>query len=305
MLDWLVSIQLPNGAFQGGTVNAKPKVPVTFNTGQILFGLVSGSLEFGEPYAAAAMNAGDWLVNDQDSDGCWRDSPSPFTTPGEKTYETHVSWSLLQADRAFPNRGYAESALNNIHWAITKQAKNGWFSDCCLDDSTQPLTHTIGYALRGVLEGYIFSRDSDLLEAAERTATGLLHVIDDEGFIAGRLDCDWQGTVPWVCLTGSAQIAHSWLILHRLTGNDRYLSAGKKANLFVRRTMLTKDAPPETRGAVKGSFPVNGGYCPFWYLNWACKFVIDSLLEEIDGDRERLPSADGGTRDPHWDENLS
>ena len=32
MLDWLVRIQLPDGAFQGGTVQDKPVVGVVFNT---------------------------------------------------------------------------------------------------------------------------------------------------------------------------------------------------------------------------------------------------------------------------------
>ena len=36
MLDWLVSIQMPCGAFQGGTIGESPVVPVTFNTGQTL-----------------------------------------------------------------------------------------------------------------------------------------------------------------------------------------------------------------------------------------------------------------------------
>ena len=42
MLDWLVSIQMASGAFQGGTVTDSPVVPVTFNTGQILMGLAAG-----------------------------------------------------------------------------------------------------------------------------------------------------------------------------------------------------------------------------------------------------------------------
>jgi hypothetical protein len=42
MLEWLVSIQLPGGGFQGGRIDARPIVPVTFNTGQILLGLAAG-----------------------------------------------------------------------------------------------------------------------------------------------------------------------------------------------------------------------------------------------------------------------
>ena len=49
MLDWLTSIQLDSGAFQGGTVESRPVVPVTFNTGQILLGLAAGSAAFGGP----------------------------------------------------------------------------------------------------------------------------------------------------------------------------------------------------------------------------------------------------------------
>src|SRR5437588_11178042 len=42
MLDWLVSIQFPDGGFQGGAIGCKPVVPVAFNTGMILPGLASG-----------------------------------------------------------------------------------------------------------------------------------------------------------------------------------------------------------------------------------------------------------------------
>jgi hypothetical protein len=39
MADWLVSIQMKNGAFQGGAIDLPP-VPTVFNTGQIMFGLL-------------------------------------------------------------------------------------------------------------------------------------------------------------------------------------------------------------------------------------------------------------------------
>ena len=34
------------------------------------------------------------------------------------------------------------------------------------------------------------------------------------------------------------------------------------------------------RGAIMGSFPVNGHFGACEYLNWACKFFIDSNLFE-------------------------
>ena len=48
-------------------------------------------------------------------------------------------------------------------------------------------------------------------------------------------------------------------VLYEDTGDIRYRDAAYAANRYVRRT-LRVDGPPETRGAVKGSFPVDGGY---------------------------------------------
>ena len=279
MLDWLVSIQLPGGGFQGGMVNQTPILPVTFNTGQILMGLAAGMSEFGDAYCGAMHAAADCLVQSQDADGCWRRHPTPFAGPGEKAYETHASWGLIEAERVAPGRGYAEAALRNVRWALTHQRHNGWFDRCCLDESTQPLTHTIGYVLRGLLEVQGFSGDASLFAAARRTADGLLTAIRRDGSLPGRLDSNWGGSVSWSCLTGNVQIAHSLLILYDETGHAAYRDAAYGLNRAVRRTLRIDD-PDETRGAVKGSFPIDGDYGKFEYQNWATKFAIDSYTAE-------------------------
>lgn len=279
MLDWLVGIQFPEGGFQGGVVGATPRVPVTFNTGQILMGLARGAAEFGEEYLGPMRRAADWLVRTQDPDGCWRRHPTPFAEPGEKVYETHVSWGLFEAGRVEPGAGYAESALRQVRWALGHQRENGWFANCCLSDPRQPLTHTLGYVLRGVLEAYRFTSDDELLAASRRTADGLLSALGEDGFLPGRLDDRWRGTVRWACLTGTVQIAYCWLALYGATGERRYRDAAFAANCYVRRAVAV-EGPAETRGAVKGSFPVDGGYCTYEYPNWAAKFFIDSNLLE-------------------------
>lgn len=280
MSDWLVSIQLPEGGFQGGRIDSRPIVPVTFNTGQILLGLAAAHRQFGG-YAEPLVRAADWLVRTQDADGCWRRYPSPFALSGEKVYETHVAWGLLEADRLVPGRGYAEAALANVRWALQSQTANGWLNNCCLDGTTEPLTHTLGYALRGILEAYRYSRDPLLLAAARRTADGALTALRPDGRLPGRLLPDWTASVKWDCLTGSAQFAHCWLMLFEESGESGYAEAGRRANAFVRRT-VSIDGPPEVRGAVKGSFPVYGAYGRYQYLNWAAKFLADSLMLEID-----------------------
>jgi hypothetical protein len=281
MLDWLADIQLESGAFQGGPVDARPAVPVTFNTGQILLGLAASEVAFGRTYIEAMHRAGDWLVETQDPDGCWRRYPTPFAAPGEKVYETHVAWGMLEAARVTPSRGYGEAALANIDWALTHQAPNGWFTHCCLTDPERPLTHTLGYALRGIIEGYRYAQDQRLLSAAQLTADGLLGAIRADGFVPGRLRADWSPAVEWSCLTGSVQIASCWLLLYQETADRRYRDAALTVNRFVRRTVRL-DAAPDVRGGVKGSFPVSGEYGAYEYLNWAAKFFVDAMLLEKD-----------------------
>ena len=280
MLDWLTSIQFDSGAFQGGTVDARPVVPVTFNTGQIVLGLAAGAAAFGAPYDDAMRRAADWLVATQDADGCWRRYPTPFAAPGEKVYETHVAWGLLEAARVTPSRGYENAALANIGWALTHQAANGWFRHCCLTDVERPLTHTLGYALRGIVEGYRYSHDQRLLEAARRAADGLLTAVRPDGFLPGRLRADWSAAVDWSCLTGSVQIGCCYFLLYDETGERRYRDAALALNRFVRRSVRL-DAPPEIHGGVKGSFPVSGPYGAYEYLNWAAMFFVDAMQMEI------------------------
>jgi len=281
MLDWLLAIQRPSGGFQAGTVDDRPVVPATFNTGQILLALASGVQEFGEHYRGSLRRAADWLVNTQDPDGCWRKYPSPFAEPGEKAYDTHVAWGLMEAARVEDRRAYGEAALANVQWALRQQQENGWFDKCCVLDDTQPLTHTIGYVLRGIVEAYRFSKEPSLLQASRKTADALLSALKPDGFLPGRLDHQWRGTVSWACLTGTAQIAYCWLMLFQDTADTRYRYAAFAANQYVRRTMRV-DGPPGIRGGIKGSFPVDGCYGTYQYLNWACKFFVDShMLEQI------------------------
>ncbi|WP_397384691.1 hypothetical protein [Prosthecobacter sp.] len=282
-LDWLFSIQFENGAFQGSTIGVTPTHPVTFDTGQILLGLAAGAAEFGEPYTTAMGRAADWLVSVQSENGAWQVHNPHLSTHLHlpRTFETHVAWGLLEAARIKKNQVWGNAGLANIRWALTHQQPNGWFAHCCLTDSVRPLTHTLAYAMRGVIEGYRFSQEQSLLDAALRTANALVRVMTKDGFLAGRFNADWIPTVKWACLTGTSQTAICWLMLYQETRDTMFLNAALTANRFVRRT-LRLDVQPEKLGAVKGSFPVWGAYGRFEYLNWACKFMIDANTLELD-----------------------
>ena len=279
MLDWLVSIQFPEGGFQGSTVDATPRVPVTFNTGQILLGLAAGVREFGDVYRDPMRRAADWLATSQDPDGCWRRHRTPFAKPSDKAYETHVSWGLYEAARIEHNASWVEAANHQVRWAMGKQRPNGWFAENCLTDPANPLTHTIGYVMRGVLEAYRFTGDRDFLDSALRCGRGALSACAPDGRLPGRLSQEWKGAVEWVCLTGSVQVAHCWLLLSDITGDVAFRQAAFAANAYVRRSVRTS-GDPGLVGGVKGSLPIDGGYCTYELPNWASKFFIDANLLE-------------------------
>jgi hypothetical protein len=281
MLDWLMGIQFPNGAFQGGTVAHAPRVPVTFNTGQILIGLAIGARRFSDAkYLGAMHRAAEWLVRTQDPDGCWRAHPTPLAEPGEKTYETHASWGLFEAERTAPGHGYGEAGVKQVKWALSWQHPNGWFDFSCLNQTQTPLTHTIGYTLRGIIEAYRLTEEAELLHAAARTARGLIASVESDGRLPGRLDAQWRPVVNWVCLTGSVQIANSLLLLAEYTGDRTFLDAGRCINQFVRRTVIL-EGDPDILGGIRGSFPISGDYCRFEFISWGAKFFIDSNRRDL------------------------
>lgn len=279
MLNWLVSIQLPSGSFQGGTIDAKPVIPVAFNTAQAVAGLAAGARVFGNRYKPALVRAAEWLLKTQEPDGSWRRHPTPFAVAGEKAYECYVACGLLAAFEVTGNRSYLDAALATVDWALQSQAENGWFRNCCLTDREQPLTHTLGYALRGILEVGRYARAPELIRKAQKTADGLLSTMRPDGFIPGRLSSDWRVAVSWACLTGTTQIASCWFLLHEITGDPRYKEGGLAGNRYVRKT-ISLDGSADSRGGIKGSFPIDGDYNRFQYLSWACKFFLDSNIEE-------------------------
>lgn len=299
-LDWLVSIQMENGAFQGGPIGVPP-VPVAFNTGQILLGLAAGHRETGA-YEAPLRAAARFLADAQDADGCWRAYASPYAGPGEHAYDAHAAFGLMEADRALPGEGFGDAALANGNWVLGKIAPNGWIADCCLTDAAQPLTHTLGYALKGILEAYRFSEQDRFLAAARRVADGLRTTQRADGALPGLLDAHWQAAAPWTCLTGNAQIAECWWLLFEISGDPADRDAARRANAFGRRC-LSFDGLPGVIGGVKGSHPIEGTYGRFQHLNWAAKFNIDSNLLE---GKYKLSHDDGGAvhRNPVPDDNL-
>jgi hypothetical protein len=274
MANWLVSIQLSNGAFQGGAVD-RPAVPIVFNTGQIIFGLLRAHAETNNPqYLNAARRAGEFLQECQDSDGAWRkydylDLPH--------VYSVRVAWSLLLLTRATGEPSFAHTAVANLEWALRQQQPNGWYANNHFKPGELPNTHGIAYVTQSLVESSVLTGDSRYLESAKVVADRLLRRFEMSGRIQGVHSSDWKSPKSHTCVTGNIQMAITWLRLHQIQGDIQYLNAALRVVDQVCAIQKTV-GPAGIRGGIPGSVPTWGSYAPLQYPNWAVKFWLDLLV---------------------------
>jgi hypothetical protein len=291
MADWECDVQLPSGAVLSGMLGAG-RGPAVFNTGQVLFGWTSAYAATGdEKYARSAAAASEWLTKIQDNDGAWRRHLSVLTTSSVQTYNVRAAWGLALAGSMFNEPRWTNAATKNCDWALAVQTANGWFEANAFSDDEDPLLHTIGYVLEGLLGvGEVVTREK-YVHAVMEGIKPLVDIYRATGVLKGRYNRRWRATVSWRCLTGEAQIALVLLRLAKITNDDRYAAMAHSILEDVAKLQDLESPYAASYGAVAGSHPLWGGYGPFNYLNWAAKFFLDALLLHLhDVDVQHQPS---------------
>lgn len=275
MCDWLLSTQLKEGGFPGGTNPTPESAMNVFNTGQIVLGLVDAYQETGNrEYKSAVERACRWLVDEQAPMGYW----NSFDYKAEvHSYTSRIAWSLLRGWEVTGIDDFRTAALSNIQWVITQQTPNSWFRDSAFVSGDKPFLHTIAYTIRGLLESSRFLEDSLGFREAKRAADTLLDIQKEQGPLRGAYSETWDG-VRYYCLTGNAQVATIWLRLFDLTGESHYHAAARQEIDFL-KTIHRLTGPPEIRGGLKGSHPIWGKYMYLRYPNWATKFLVDAIMK--------------------------
>lgn len=283
MADWEIDEQLSDGGVRAGTMAAEVVVPTIFNTGQVLFGWARAYLSTrDERYAQALRRAADWLVAAQDDDGCWRRFPSPFA-PGhpEKAYNTRSAFGLVRAAQALGEDRWMQAAVKNADWALRVALPNAFLPHNCLTDDPHPLTHTLAYSIRGLLEIGDATGQARYIDHAIRMIDAIASHQRSDGAIPGRFTPDWQPAGAWSCLTGNSQLAINWWRLTRITGDRRFEKHARAASRFNMRAQDLRVQDPHRAGGIKGSHPVDEDYMTWRYPNWAAKFFCDALLLEL------------------------
>jgi len=280
---WEAEIQMDCGAVMGGMYNTNP-TPAVFNTGMVLLGWADLYRKTGvERYRAAGYRAGRWLLEMQEPNGQWIRGNSQLVNPTTTVYNVKAAWGLAQMGAVLGETMFLDAAARNAEFALTKQTGNGWFEDCSFEDANRPLLHTIAYTMQGLVGiGEITGR-REFIDGAARTAHALVHLMDNDGYIPGKIDRDFGPGADWCCLTGSAQTSIVWSQLAALKGNARFAEAADLANRYLMARHDISSPSPYIRGGLAGSWPVWGGYERFRVLSWATKFFSDALLARAGG----------------------
>ena len=278
MIDWELSIQLPDGAFPGhfGEPGSRP---VIFNTGQIMHGMVAGYTQLKLDHClASAVRAGHWLADQQDDDGCWRRFEHNDTP---HVYNTRATWPLLATGLLAGESRLVRAAKRNLDWALTQQTESGWFATNAFVPWRSPFTHTIAYAIRGFLESGVLLGEERYIAAALRAGRGMAAVQRPDGWLAGTYRDGWVPDAGYACLTGVAQMSLNWTRLAQHTGAAELRQNARSALAYLKTTHRLDHVDPTVRGGIAGSAPIWGDYSRFEYPNWAAKFFADALMMDM------------------------
>lgn len=271
---WLISVQNEDGSFSNDNYNKDRGI--VFDTGQVLFGLARCYKETGNPaFEKAGKKAALWLVEIMDEDGAWRKNTHRDSV---NTYNSRVAWAMLELNAVVPIKAVFDAAVKSLDWVLTQQIKNGLFNNCAFGKDDAPFTHTIAYAIRGLLEGGRLTGFERYYVGAEKAAERVDAYVNNDGFLAGRIGTDGIALEESCCLTGNCQMAIIWYQLADQRGwSDMRMTADHAINYVMSlQDIITKDA--NVNGAIKGSHPIWGKYTPLAYPNWATKFFIEALL---------------------------
>jgi len=272
--DWLLSIQRPDGGWQGGRVGEE-RPSIVFNTAQVIRGMLAMHAHTSEQrYLESAARAGRWIVSVQDADGAWRSSNFLGVA---RVYDTYVDAPLMQLAIAIGDQALKQAALRNLGWVLAQRKETGWFmnADNTIRHNDRPITHTIAYTLDGLIECSALTGDDRYREAALPAARKLAELFHAHGRLNGRYDENWNGSEHAI-MTGCAQLAIVWSRLDHDTlmreARDRMLSM--LAAIQARSSV----GPAMVKGAMPGSFPLWGRYEKFAFPNWGTKYFVDALL---------------------------
>ena len=161
---------------------------------------------------------------------------------------------------------------------ISRQKKNGWFSENGSDPSHPMLLQTLAASVENILMGGIILDNPKYIRSAQLTADVLLKRFQDTHVLSGQFLPDWSGDVPWSGQLANGKMASIWIRLFQITDAEDYLSTAHRMVNLLKQGQNRSSTNPGLRGGIKGCFPCDGDFGRYQTLSSATIQFISSLL---------------------------
>ena len=276
---WLISVQRKDGTFPGSYGDFLNQPARVFNNGQIILGLLHYyDYKKNQQALTSAIASAEWLLKVQDDDGAWRQ----FTLH-QLSSNTRTAFALIKLGKLTGEKKFSDAGIKNIEYALSLQKQNGYFKDNGFNYYEVPSTHTISYAMYGIMASAVELNNEKWIQKISRGYENIAALTQDDGYLAGQLTEDWHAEVNYCCLTGNCQLSKLGFILYKHTRNKTFLDTANRLIDYVKTKQLVSQSP-FVNGGISGSWPVSGGYCAYDIPNWAARFYCEALMlqSEID-----------------------
>jgi radical SAM superfamily enzyme YgiQ (UPF0313 family) len=279
--DWEIEILLPNGAVRGGHYSQNHRSPAVFDTAQVIRGLLAvHQITNDRKYLDAAKKSADWiLTNEHNREGFWLANNADCVNPKTTTYNIYAAVPIVELGLLTKNNDYIDLGRRVASYTIQHQTASGWFKEADFENREDTLLHTLAYTIDGLCDVGHLLNDANYITATRKALDRVIGKMSKDGFLPGRFLENWDTTVEWSCLTGSAQIGVSCMKAWSLTKDQRYYDAAKSVCTYILQRQNRTYEEHGGQGAVWGSWPIDGGYQPYQALNWAAKYFADLLIE--------------------------
>ncbi|MDQ3142603.1 MAG: hypothetical protein M3Q56_10200 [Bacteroidota bacterium] len=266
--NWLCSIQSEKGYYYSGI--KKEKIS-SFNTSQILFGLISCYENNHEDiFEQAASNAYNFLLNQLDGVGRW--TQGLYVNNYFPAYYSRAIWPMLLYKKKWGHSGQLEHSLNYL---FDYRCDNYFFMNAGFYPGQNPLSHNLAYTLEGFAESSIILQRDDIFQFVMNSLETLGNQIIKKNYLAGSYDVNWNGNYTFNCVVGQAQFASLFVKAFIWTNNILFKTIAIK--LFQELLPYQNTSPdPEYYGSFASSIPNYGKYFPFQTVNWTQKFFLDA-----------------------------
>jgi len=277
---WLHSIQNRDGSWNAGLhPPRRPPRASVFNTGQVLKGMMALWRWTGdEGWLALAQRGAAWVRAGVGPGGLWEGRD--YRVRGTPSYYTEVLSVLIDVALSVGDGEALGVARGGLEQITSRVRGNGAVEGWGFGRGGRAFTHTIAYVLNGIQESARLLGDPALEAVASPSLWRLLEEVEAEGGrLPGAFDLDWKGDRSFVCLTGNAQLALTFLREEETSGDRRFRVGAAQLLEVVRGAQSLDSRRPGIRGGIPGSIPLTGPYMRLRYPNWAAKFAADAFME--------------------------